>query len=112
MDRKFIDAVNVSRREFIDAFNLSQKLLLIASPGVYESKPQQIVIVNAVCFFLGSLVTGFALSGGLWLLLKHFKKGQGPGWFLNLLYWHLPLHYLQGVIFIKTPPASLRHWLS
>jgi len=42
MDRKFIDAVNVSRREFIDAFNLSQKLLLIASPGVYESKPQQV----------------------------------------------------------------------
>ena len=71
-----------------------------------------IVIVNAVCFFLGSLVTGFALSGGLWLVLKHFKKGQGPGWFLNLLYWHLPLHHLQGVIFVKTPPASLRHWLS
>jgi conjugal transfer pilus assembly protein TraL len=71
-----------------------------------------IAIVNAVCFFLGSIVTGFAISGGLWLLLKHFKKGQGPGWFLNLLYWHLPLHYLQGVIFVKTPPASLRHWLS
>lgn len=71
-----------------------------------------IALINGICFLLGSLVTGFAISGGVWLLLKHFKKGQGPGWFLNLLYWHLPLHYFQGLLFVRTPPSSLRHWLS
>jgi conjugal transfer pilus assembly protein TraL len=71
-----------------------------------------IAIINIGCFILGSLVTGFALSAIIWLLLKHFKKGQGPGWFLNLLYWHLPLHHLQGLLFIKTPSSSARHWLS
>jgi conjugal transfer pilus assembly protein TraL len=71
-----------------------------------------IAIINIGCFILNSLVTGFALSIVVWLLLKHFKKGQGPGWFLNLLYWHLPLHHLRGLLFVKTPPASARHWLS
>lgn len=71
-----------------------------------------IVSINIICFLLGNLVAGFALSAVVWLLLKHFKKGQGPCWLLNLLYWHLPLHKLQGLLFVKTPPSSNRHWLN
>ena len=71
-----------------------------------------IVVIVSLCFFFGSLVTGFALAGIVWFVIRYFKKGQGPGWFLNVLYWHLPLHYLQGLLFVKTPPSSARHWLS
>jgi len=71
-----------------------------------------IIVITGLCFFFGSLLTGFVLAGVVWFVIRHFKKGQGTGWFLNLLYWHLPLHYLQGVLFIKTPPSSARHWLS
>ena len=71
-----------------------------------------IVAITGICFLLGSLITGFGLAGAAWFTIRHFKKGQGIGWFLNLLYWHLPLHYLGGVLFVKTPPASARHWLS
>lgn len=71
-----------------------------------------IAIISGLGFLFGSLLTGFGLAGVVWLVIRRFKKGQGLGWFLNLLYWHLPLHYLRGILFIKTPPASARHWLS
>ncbi|EKD45297.1 MAG: hypothetical protein ACD_69C00353G0008 [uncultured bacterium] len=71
-----------------------------------------IVVITGLCFFFGSLLTGVVLAGVVWLALRQFKKGQGPGWFLNLLYWHLPLHYLHGILFVKTPASSARHWLS
>jgi len=71
-----------------------------------------ILAITSLCFFFGSLLTGFVMAGIVWFVIRHFKKGQGPGWFLYLLYWHLPLHYLQGILFIKTPPSSARHWLS
>lgn len=71
-----------------------------------------IMLIIGLCFFCGSLLTGFVMAGIVWLVIKHFKKGQGPGWLLYLLYWHLPLHYLQGLLFVKTPPSSARHWLS
>lgn len=70
------------------------------------------VAITALCFFLGSLLTGVVLAGVVWITIKHFKKGQGQGWFLNLLYWHLPLHYLRRILFVKTPASSERHWLS
>ena len=71
-----------------------------------------IVVITSLCFLFGSLITGFVLSGIVWFTIKYFKKGQGPSWFLNLLYWYLPLHHLQGILFVKTPSSSLRHWLS
>ena len=40
--KKFIKSLNHSQQQFIFAFNLSQKLLLISSLGVYESKPLQL----------------------------------------------------------------------
>lgn len=70
-----------------------------------------IAIITTLSFFFGSLLTGFVLAGMVWFAIKHLKKGQGAGWFLNLLYWHLPLHYFQGMFFTKTPPSSDRHWL-
>ena len=70
-----------------------------------------IIGISGICFLLGSLVTGFGLAAVVWLVIRHFKKGQGLGWFLNLLYWRLPLQYLGGVLFSKTPPSSARHWL-
>lgn len=70
-----------------------------------------IVVVVGLCAFFGSMITGFVLAGLLWFTIRHFKKGQGTSWFLNMLYWHLPLHYLKGVLFLKTPLSSLRHWL-
>lgn len=71
-----------------------------------------IIAISGICFFFGSLATGFVLAGVVWCVIRHFKKGQGTGWLLSLLYWHLPLHYLQGILFVKTPPSSARHWLS
>ena len=71
-----------------------------------------IATIVSLCFFFGSLLTGFVLAGIVWLAIRHFKKGQGPSWFLNLLYWYLPTQHLQGILFVKTPPSSLRHWLS
>jgi conjugal transfer pilus assembly protein TraL len=71
-----------------------------------------ILITLIICTVLGSLITGFMLSGIVWFVVRHFKKGQGTSWFLNMLYWYLPLHFLRGVLFVKTPPSSARHWLS
>ena len=71
-----------------------------------------IVVVVGLCTFFGSMITGFGLAGFLWFTIRHFKKGQGSSWFLNMLYWYLPLHYLKGILFVKTPPSCLRHWLS
>jgi len=71
-----------------------------------------IILVIGICAFFGSLLTGFMLAGIVWFGIRHFKKGQGTSWFLNMLYWYLPLHFLHGVLFIKTPPSSARHWLS
>ena len=70
-----------------------------------------VVVITGICFFFGSLLVGFALAGSVWFAIRHFKQGQGTGWFLNLLYWYLPLHYLGRVLYIKTPASSQRHWL-
>lgn len=71
-----------------------------------------ILITIGICAFFGSLLTGFMLAAVVWFVIRHFKKGQGTNWFLNMLYWYLPLHLFHGVLFEKTPPSSVRHWLS
>ncbi len=71
-----------------------------------------VILLNGFCFIFISLFIGMLLSGGFLLAMRHLKKGQGQSWFFNWLYWHLPLHYLKGVLFIKTPPSSARHWLA
>jgi len=71
-----------------------------------------IVITVLLCWCFGSLLTGFLLAGIVWFAIKYCKKGQGTSWFFNLLYWYLPLHFLSGLVFLKTPPSAARHWLS
>ena len=71
-----------------------------------------IIVTIGLCGFFGSLLTGFILAGIIWFAIRHFKKGQGSSWFFNMLYWYLPLHFLQGILFSKTPPSANRHWLS
>lgn len=66
-----------------------------------------IVTISVLGFILGSMITGFVSAGIVWGLIRHFKKGQGTGWLLSLLYWHLPLP-----LFSKTPASAARHWLS
>ena len=71
-----------------------------------------ILLTISIGGFFGSLLTGFVLAGIVWFAIRHLKKGQGTSWFINVLYWYLPLEYLHGIFFIKTPPSSARHWLS
>jgi conjugal transfer pilus assembly protein TraL len=71
-----------------------------------------ILITLGICTIFGSLITGFIFAGIVWFVIRNFKKGQGTSWFLNMLYWYLPLEFLRGVLFVKTPPSSARHWLS
>lgn len=48
----------------------------------------------------------------LWLLIKHFKRGQGSSWLLNVAYWYLPTDIFKMVgTFKKVPDSSYRHWL-
>lgn len=70
-----------------------------------------IVLTILLCWISGSLLTGIFFAAIIWFVIKYFKKGQGTSWFFNLLYWYLPLHYLQGIIFQKTPPSAARQWL-
>jgi len=51
------------------------------------------------------------MATATWFVIKHFKKGQGTSWFLNLMYWHMP-DEISRVLFNKTPSSTLRHWLA
>jgi len=42
-----------------------------------------IITISGICFFFGSLATGFVLAGVVWCVIRHFKKGQGTGWLLS-----------------------------
>lgn len=50
-----------------------------------------------------------ALSFGLYGLLKHIKKGNGPRYFYVLIYWHLPKN-LGLLVAPKLPASHLRVW--
>jgi len=71
-----------------------------------------IALVLLIGFLVGRFITGFVIAGGIFLAIRHFKKGQGSSWLLNMAYWYLPLHLLQGALFKKTPPSFLRNWLA
>jgi len=46
---------------------------------------------------------------GLYSALKYLKRGNGPKYFLVLIYWHLPASVAQ--IFVpKLPASSFRVW--
>lgn len=74
-----------------------------------EFIPVSLVILIGWC--LSDLLIGFVFSGLVWVIIRHFKKGQGAFWLMNLCYWHFPTEPLKGTFFVKTPDASKRHWL-
>ena len=71
-----------------------------------------VVLMNGFCFVFLDLLVGIVLSLGFLFSMRRLKRGQGQSWFFNWLYWHLPLHHLGRILFVKTPPAAARHWLS
>ena len=66
-----------------------------------------ILLISYIC---NSLLIGFVLAGLLWATIRRLKKGQGSGWLVQLMYWHLPGELFKG-IFIKTPSSTWRHYL-
>lgn len=61
-------------------------------------------------FYTGESVTYLVVSVLLWVGLKHFKKGKGTGYLINLCYWHLPSAFFKGMYKV-IPDSSYRLWL-
>jgi len=79
--------------------------------GLYldELVPSVFLFFMVLTFLHGGFILSVFLSVFICFLIRKIKKGQGGGWFLNVLYWHLPFNLFG---FLRKTPASMnRHYI-
>lgn len=76
---------------------LSLDELLIGATGV------MLLVISSHKILVG------LFSFGLYSIAKYLKRGNGPRYFLVLIYWHWP-HAIAQMVVPKLPPSHLRVW--
>lgn len=96
---------NADRYLFPETLNEQKRIL-----GLPPEEFVVIFICGAAGFFYNMLLAMFVTGGGLWLLIRHMKKGQGSWWLINVCYWYLPTTLFR-VQFRRVPDSGNRHWM-
>jgi len=85
---------------------VDQQIRIVGLP-IDEALP--VGILCGVGLFVGQLLVMMVIAVVYWFTIRHFKKGQGSSFLLNVLYWFLP-GVIMSAVFKTLPTSSIRYW--